>query len=105
MSPMDRLSGDPALVRLDVSGAADSIARALNRVTYKRERVILRRRGKDVAALITVEDLKFLEEQENRRGGGNLRRGVAIARLAYLPRRIQCNPDDRQRNGNGASHR
>ena len=102
---MDRLAGDPGLARLDVSGAADAMAHALNRVTYKRERVILQRRGKDVAALITVEDLNFLEEQEDRRGGGNLRRGAAIARLAYLPRRIQCNPDERQRNGNGASHR
>jgi PHD/YefM family antitoxin component YafN of YafNO toxin-antitoxin module len=102
---MDRLAGDPGLARLDVSGAANGIAHALNRVTYKRERVILRRRGKDVAALITVEDLNFLEEQEDRRGGGILRRVVAVARPALPLRRILGNPDDRQRNGNGASHR
>lgn len=38
----------------------------MNRVRYKGERVVLHRRGKDVAALVPVEDLRLLEELEDR---------------------------------------
>jgi len=35
-------------------------------VSYGRERIVLERRGKDVAALVSLEDLELLEELENR---------------------------------------
>jgi len=38
----------------------------VNRVAYGRERIILHRRGRDVAALIPVEDLALLEAVEDR---------------------------------------
>ncbi len=43
----------------------DEFSDALNRVAYQGARIVLHRRGKDVAALIPVEDLELLEELEN----------------------------------------
>lgn len=52
--------------RMSASKARDEFSDALNRVAYKGERIVLRRRGKDVAALVPVEDLELLEEIEDR---------------------------------------
>jgi prevent-host-death family protein len=49
--------------RRRVSQEIDEI---LERVTSDGERVILRRRGKKVAAVVPIEDLKLLEELEDR---------------------------------------
>ena len=38
----------------------------INRVIYQGERVILERRGKPVAAIVSMEDLALLEEIEDR---------------------------------------
>jgi prevent-host-death family protein len=43
-----------------------AFAETINRVAYGRERIVLHRRGKDVAAVIPVEDLALLEEIEDR---------------------------------------
>ena len=43
----------------------NNLADAINRVAYAGERIILERRGKGVAALVSVEDLALLEELEN----------------------------------------
>jgi prevent-host-death family protein len=51
----------PMARRIPVTGARASLAEAINRVTYGRERIVLQRRGKDVAALIPMEDLALLE--------------------------------------------
>ena len=40
--------------------------RRILRVAYKGERIVLERHGKDVAALVSVEDLELLEELEDR---------------------------------------
>ena len=50
---------------LTVSDARKNLADALNRVAYAKERVLLRRRGKDLAVLISPEDLKLLEALED----------------------------------------
>lgn len=54
------------MVRKPVSEARYDLAETLNRVRYKGERIVLHRRGKDVAALVPVEDLELLEELEDR---------------------------------------
>jgi prevent-host-death family protein len=58
------------MIRLPASQARDDFAEVLNRVAYKGDRIVLHRRGKDVAAVISIEDLKLLErliaEEENR---------------------------------------
>lgn len=54
------------MTRISASKARDEFSDALNRVAYKGERIVLRRRGKDVAVLVPIEDLKLLEEIEDR---------------------------------------
>ena len=43
-----------------------NLADLLNRVLYRSERVVISRRDKDLAALVPLEDLEFLEELEDR---------------------------------------
>lgn len=52
--------------RLPTSKAREQFADILNEVTFKGERVLLHRHGKDVAALISAEDLALLEALEDR---------------------------------------
>ena len=50
---------------MNVVDIRNNLAEALNRVAYGGERIVLKRRGKGVAALVSVEDLALLEELEN----------------------------------------
>ena len=52
--------------RLPTSKAREQFADILNEVAYKGERVLLHRHGKDVAAVISAEDLALLEALEDR---------------------------------------
>ncbi len=52
--------------RVAVREARVSLADLLNRVAYRGERIVLHRRGKDAAALVPVEDLRLIEELEDR---------------------------------------
>lgn len=52
--------------RLPASKARDGFADTINRVAYGKERVVLRRRGKEVAAVVPIDDLCLLEELEDR---------------------------------------
>ena len=45
--------------------ARDDLAELVNRATYGGERVIITRRGKALAAIISAEDLAFFEELED----------------------------------------
>jgi prevent-host-death family protein len=54
------------MTRLAVAKAREAFADLLNRVAYGGERILLHRRGKDVAALVPVEDLALLEALEDR---------------------------------------
>jgi prevent-host-death family protein len=53
------------VMNVSISTIRDNLADALNRVAYGGERVILERRGKPVAVLVSLEDLQLLEEMEN----------------------------------------
>lgn len=57
---------DPYMMRLSASKARQEFADTLNRVLYRGERIVLRRRGKDLAALIPMEDLELLRQLEDR---------------------------------------
>lgn len=46
--------------------AKEKFTDLLNHVSHSKERVILVRRGKEVAALIPLEDLQFLEATQNK---------------------------------------
>ncbi len=43
----------------------DNLAEVVNRVAYGGERVVLKRRAKGVAAVVSMEDLRLLEELED----------------------------------------
>ena len=52
--------------RLAASKAREKFADVLDEVSVKGERVLLHRHGKNVAALISPDDLKLLEALEDR---------------------------------------
>ena len=53
--------------RISASQARASFAEAINRASFAGERTVIRRHGKDVAAVVALEDLKILEALEDRR--------------------------------------
>ena len=53
------------MTRLASGKVRQEFAETVNRVAYGRERVVLHRRGKNLAALIPFEDLMLLEELED----------------------------------------
>ena len=52
-------------IRITVTEARDFFAEYANRTRYLGERYILTRHGRDVAALVPLEDLKRLEEMDS----------------------------------------
>lgn len=49
------------MIRLNVVELRQSLADMLNRAEYQGERIVVHRRGKDAAAIISIEDLRLLE--------------------------------------------
>ena len=54
-----------AMVRMNTSDVRHEFAEVINRAAYRGERIVLHRRGKDVAAIISLEDLALLERLED----------------------------------------
>lgn len=54
------------MARLTASKLREDLGDALNRVAFGGERIVLERRGRDVAALVPMEDLALLNELEDR---------------------------------------
>jgi prevent-host-death family protein len=48
-----------------ISEARESFSTTVNRVAFGRERVVLTRHGKPVAAVVPIEDLELLESLED----------------------------------------
>ncbi len=53
------------MAKIAVIDARKDLADILNRAAYGKERVVLTRRGKDVAALVPMDDLNILEAIED----------------------------------------
>jgi PHD/YefM family antitoxin component YafN of YafNO toxin-antitoxin module len=51
--------------RLEANSVSKGFSETLNRVALEGERIILQRRGKDMAVLIPLEDLALLEQIED----------------------------------------
>lgn len=66
LSVRDRRTGKPRLTRLSTTKARGAFSDIINRVSYGGERIVLERRGKDVVAMVPVEDLNLIEELEDR---------------------------------------
>lgn len=54
------------MIRVSTVHARDNLSELINRAAYGKERVVLTRRGKSLAALVPLEDLEFLEQLESR---------------------------------------
>ena len=54
------------MTKMSVTAARDDLAEMVRRVEVSRERVVLTRHGRDVAALVSAEDLELLELLEDR---------------------------------------
>ena len=54
------------MTHLSASAAREELSETVNRVAYGGERVVIERRGKAVAAIISVADLKLLERLEDK---------------------------------------
>lgn len=65
------------MTRLGLSEARNTLPDAANRVAYGGERIIMQRRGKDVAALVSMDDLRLLEALENQADVEAIRRAYA----------------------------
>jgi len=52
-------------VKLSITNIRDNLADALNRVAYGGERIVLTRREKGVAVLVSMDDLELLEQLEH----------------------------------------
>ena len=64
---------------IDTSVARDGLSDTLNRVSYGKERIVIKRHGKKLAALVPMEDLMFLEEVEDRLDLEEVRAALAQA--------------------------
>jgi prevent-host-death family protein len=50
---------------MSISEARKQLAELVNRAAYRRERIVLGRRGKKVAAIVSADDLELLEALED----------------------------------------
>jgi prevent-host-death family protein len=63
---MRRFGKEKAMAHLPASKARQGFADTINRAAYGKERVVVRRRGKEIAAVVPIDDLRLLEELEAR---------------------------------------
>ena len=54
------------MAHITASKVRKDFSDTVNRVAYGHERVVLQRRGKEIAAVVPIEDLKLLEALEDR---------------------------------------
>jgi prevent-host-death family protein len=51
---------------INTADAKEDFIELINRVAHNKERIILTRRDKEIAAIIPIEDLKFLESSQSK---------------------------------------
>lgn len=54
------------MTKVQVSEVRDNLADVINRTAYGNERLIIERRGKPLAALVSIADIEMLEQLEDR---------------------------------------
>jgi prevent-host-death family protein len=65
---------------VNTTEAREKLADVINRVAYAKDRVRITRRGKQVAAVIPIEDLEILEHMENQVDIREAKKALAEAR-------------------------
>jgi prevent-host-death family protein len=71
------LAKESPMVKLEATKARGAFSETVNRVAYGKERVVLARRGKAIAAIVPVDDLELLERLEDRIDLEDARRALA----------------------------
>ena len=71
---------DETVMNLGIAEIRNNLADALNRVVYSGDRVVLERRGKPTAAIISLDDLALLEALEDREDVRAAKRALADMR-------------------------
>ena len=59
-------ANEKPMTRIPTSEARLQFAEVVNKVAFGGERIRLQRHGKDVAAVVPIEDLRLIEDLENR---------------------------------------
>ncbi|WP_243371613.1 type II toxin-antitoxin system prevent-host-death family antitoxin [Geotalea sp. SG265] len=54
------------MTKISTAEARNGFAEVINRASFGKERFVLTRRGKQLVAIVPVEDLELLEELEDR---------------------------------------
>jgi prevent-host-death family protein len=54
------------MVKFSTVEAREKLGKIIQKAAVEKERIILTRRGKELAALVPIEDMRFLEELEDR---------------------------------------
>ena len=52
--------------KVSAAEARNDFAEIINQTSFGKERIVLTRRGRDLAALVPIEDLELLEQLEDR---------------------------------------
>jgi PHD/YefM family antitoxin component YafN of YafNO toxin-antitoxin module len=65
------------MTRLTASELREDLSTAINKVAFGGERIILQRNKKDVAALVSIEDLVLLRQLEDRADLAEIRKAMA----------------------------
>jgi prevent-host-death family protein len=68
------------MAHITASKVRQDLSDTLNRVAYGRRRVVFERRGKAIAAVIPIEDLRLLEVLEDRIDLADARAALAEAK-------------------------
>jgi prevent-host-death family protein len=68
------------MAQVSTAAARKQISEVINRAAFGKERMILTRRGKEVAAVVPIEDVKVLEALEDRMDLEEARAALAQAK-------------------------
>jgi prevent-host-death family protein len=73
------------MTKIAVSDARDPLSEVVDRARYTHERVVLTKRGKDVGAIVSIEDLKLLEALEDQIDIDMARQAISEAGEERIP--------------------
>ncbi len=68
------------MTEISTVDAREQFSEIVNKAAYGKERMIVTRRGKALAALIPIEDLRILEEMEDRKDVEDAKKILAEAK-------------------------
>ncbi len=73
------------MAEIAVADARRNFSDAVNRVAYGKERLVIKRRGKGIAAIVPMEDLDAIEAIENKIDLAEARRILSNKREKPIP--------------------